>query len=295
MIKFSIIIPTYNRADCILFTINSVLKQNYQNYEILVIDDGGSDNTEEVISSIKDKRIHYFRKENGERGAARNFGIKKSTGDYITFLDSDDIFYPNHLSEAVLFIEKTSADYFYQFYDIKDRAGNIETPANEVRINPFKELIFQGNFLSCIGIFIQRDLMKRNLFIEDRNLAGSEDHELWIRIALQKTLQVNPVITSALISHDERSVLNFNTKGLIARKMLMLKHVLNNPLWKEKYNRYNGVLKSRAFMYIALHIALSKKNWATAWSFFLKSIVVYPPIILKRSAWGAFKHLILFW
>ena len=77
---FSIVIPTYNRAHLISKTIESVLHQSFEDFEVLVIDDGSSDNTEEVVSSYSDRRLHYLRKENGERGAARNFGFARSKG-----------------------------------------------------------------------------------------------------------------------------------------------------------------------------------------------------------------------
>jgi glycosyltransferase involved in cell wall biosynthesis len=76
---FSIVIPTYNRAHLITKTIESVLAQEDGDFEILVVDDGSSDNTGEVVSRIFDPRLTYFRKENAERGAARNFGFRKST------------------------------------------------------------------------------------------------------------------------------------------------------------------------------------------------------------------------
>src|SRR5690606_12236032 len=94
--SFSIIVPTYNRVSFIRKTIVSVLHQSYQNFEIVIIDDGSTDNTEKVILSLQDLRIKYYKKENEERAVARNCGIEKATGDYVTFLDSDDILYPNH-------------------------------------------------------------------------------------------------------------------------------------------------------------------------------------------------------
>src|SRR5947209_8581316 len=101
---FSVVIPTYNREKLIQNTLNSVLNQKYQSFEIIVIDDGGQDNTEQLIKNIDDPKISYYKKENGERGAARNYGWQLAKGSYVTFLDSDDIFYENHLKEAYDFI-----------------------------------------------------------------------------------------------------------------------------------------------------------------------------------------------
>ena len=98
---FSVIIPSYNRANIIKNTIKSVQNQLFENWECLIIDDGSTDNTKEVIESIskEDKRVKYIYQLNAERSAARNLGIKNASGEYICFLDSDDFYLENHLIE----------------------------------------------------------------------------------------------------------------------------------------------------------------------------------------------------
>src|SRR5688572_6318319 len=95
----SVIIPCYNRASMIGKTIRSLQQQDYNDYEILVIDDGSTDNTEQVINEIADARTSYFKKLNEERAAARNYGAGLAKGSYLNFFDSDDLALPNHLSE----------------------------------------------------------------------------------------------------------------------------------------------------------------------------------------------------
>ncbi len=87
----SVIIPCYNRADIVSETIDSVLAQSHSNFEIILIDDGSTDNTREVISSYDDRRIRYFYKFNGGLSAARNSGLSAARGEFIAFLDSDDV------------------------------------------------------------------------------------------------------------------------------------------------------------------------------------------------------------
>src|SRR5687767_6071987 len=96
----TVVVPTYNRADLIADTIKSLLAQEYQNYEILVIDDGSTDNTEQVVNALKADKVSYIKKGNAERAAARNYGASLAKGEYVNFFDSDDIALPNHLSEA---------------------------------------------------------------------------------------------------------------------------------------------------------------------------------------------------
>ncbi|MBD3660935.1 MAG: glycosyltransferase family 2 protein, partial [Arenibacter algicola] len=109
---FSVIISTYNRASFIGRTIASVLKQDFEDFELIIVDDGSTDNTKEVVVGIEDKRIRYYKKDNAERGAARNFGAKKASGEYLNFLDSDDLLYDDHLSTAHKIIQEEKPSVF---------------------------------------------------------------------------------------------------------------------------------------------------------------------------------------
>ena len=125
-ILFSIVIPTYNREKFIIKTIQSLLSQTYTKFEIIVVDDGSTDNTEKFVRNVKDKRIKFFKKENKERGAARNYGTNKAKGKYINFFDSDDLAYKNHLSEAMVMLHKfNNPEVFHLGYDMKNSKGSI--------------------------------------------------------------------------------------------------------------------------------------------------------------------------
>ncbi len=107
-ISFSIVIPLYNKGQHIIDTINSVLNQTYTNYEIIVVNDGSTDNSLEKLSTITDKRIKIINKENGGVCSARNTGIQASLNDYIAFLDADDIWLPTCLEEQARLINDYS-------------------------------------------------------------------------------------------------------------------------------------------------------------------------------------------
>ncbi|GAB6059682.1 glycosyltransferase family 2 protein [Desulfonatronum parangueonense] len=98
-IMVSIIIPTHNYGFCILNTIESVLNQSYTNYELIVVDDGSEDNTREIIGATLGPKVRYIHQENRGANVARNRGFNESSGDYVIFLDSDDILAVNHLEE----------------------------------------------------------------------------------------------------------------------------------------------------------------------------------------------------
>jgi glycosyltransferase involved in cell wall biosynthesis len=96
---FTIITPTYNREDLVQITIRSILAQTFQDWELIIVDDGSTDNTEKVLQPyLSDKRIRYIKKANSGQAQSLNLGIQYVNGDFITFLDSDDEAYPNWLS-----------------------------------------------------------------------------------------------------------------------------------------------------------------------------------------------------
>ena len=96
MPKVSVVIPTYNRAHLICETIDSILAQTYKDYEIIVVDDGSTDNTQEVLKRYGDK-VRYFYQQNQGQASAWNFAVRQSSGEYIALLDSDDLWLPQKL------------------------------------------------------------------------------------------------------------------------------------------------------------------------------------------------------
>ena len=101
----SIVVPTYNRAHLIEKTILSLLTQTDNRYEIIIVDDGSTDDTERVVKAYLSEKLSYFKKENGERAAARNFGTQKARGQYINWFDSDDLALDNHVATAITLIQ----------------------------------------------------------------------------------------------------------------------------------------------------------------------------------------------
>lgn len=106
---YSIIIPVFNRGKLIEKTLQSVLNQTFKNFEIIVVDDGSTDNTAEIVKAIDDERVKYFYQDNSERCIARNNGIRFSKGRYLIFLDSDDFFDATYLEELQKFIHQREA------------------------------------------------------------------------------------------------------------------------------------------------------------------------------------------
>ncbi len=227
---FSIITPTYNRAQYISKAIQSVLDQVEEKFEHIIIDDGSTDNTSQVVCQFSDSRIKYFKKENNERGAARNYAIKKAQGRYICFLDSDDIYYPDHLSAARKFInENPNCKFFYQPFEIKK--GN-----KTFRQTGFEQLglkkIADHNILCPIGAFIEKEVALQNLFDEDPQFTIGEDLYVWLTITVRHGISLNPIYSSCLIQHDFRSMATPNPKKVEYCAEKLRKLLFEDPEFK---------------------------------------------------------------
>ena len=280
---FSIIVPTYNRKFLIKATLDSVLSQNNRDYEIIVVDDGSTDNSSEIIRKKYGEKVTIISIPNSERGKARNTGTNHAKGQYIYFLDSDDLLYPNHLEQAFLFIQiLKNPEWIFQEYEFLNKVTGKTTQIQYSRRQPLKSLVAEGNFISCHGVFLRKDIAKKHLFEENRDMAGSEDYALWLRLAARYPLYINHTITSALVQHEARSVFNFAPDKLIQRKELMLKKVLSDPEFNLKFSKFIPRLKANTFSYISLHLAMINSK-QKALDYFLKSFWASPGSVFTRT------------
>ena len=215
---FSIVIPTYNRAEFIAATLRSVLTQTYAILEILVVDDGSSDRTAAVVAEFaSDARLHYFTKVNEDRGKARNYGWARAQGEYVVFLDSDDLLHPTHLATLYAHIQAQQQPNFiatkYNFNRNGDTAdsGLAPLPAGHYGLDFF----VQGNGLAC-NICVRRANPGVHLFEEDRRYAAVEDWMFMLENTQQDTVYLIDAVTLTMNDHDARSMRADNT-GLVRR------------------------------------------------------------------------------
>jgi glycosyltransferase involved in cell wall biosynthesis len=273
-------------------TIHSALSQTYSNFEIIIVDDGSTDNTHEIVKNLVNEKVHYYKIKNSERGAARNYGIKASKGEYVTFLDSDDILYPNYLQNAFdSLIRENYPPFLHTAYEIKNSEGKLLYQINDLRSDNIN-FITKGNSLSCLGVFIKKEIMQDFKFNEDRELAGSEDWELWLRILANFGIKTNNNITACLIHHNSRSVLDFNESQLFKRKELALKYAFLDPMVKELFTPYYKKIDAFADSYISLHLALAGHNKRSL-KYFLQSLKSYPFSLISRRTMAILKHVLL--
>lgn len=186
MAEVSVIIPTYNYARYINQAIRSVLSQSFHDLEIIIVDDGSIDGTKDVVSTFKDSRITYIYQNNRGISSARNIGIGFSSGEYIGFLDADDLWMPEKLEiQLSLFKTKPSIGLIYTGYIVIDEAGTCIAIriAQPIEGDLVSQLIL-GNIVSGSAT---TSLVRRACFDQvgllDENLTSCEDWDMWLRIA----------------------------------------------------------------------------------------------------------------
>ena len=193
--KISVIIPTYNNAQFIPEAIESVFSQTYPIFEVIVINDGSTDNTNEVLAKHLDKII-YIEQKNGGPAKARNTGLKRATGDYIAFLDADDIWLPHKISEQIQKIEKNPNCVMVYSRHVKfDNATGKDFaawPENVCSGKIFDNLLLENYILLSTILFKRYILQDVGYFNEQ--LLTAEDTNLFLRIAKNFEIEGMPQI-----------------------------------------------------------------------------------------------------
>jgi glycosyltransferase involved in cell wall biosynthesis len=221
MIFFSIIIPVYNRSHLLSETIDTVLSQSYSNFELLIVDDGSTENIIQVLEKKygNEIRVKYFRKQNEERGAARNYGLKNANGDYAVFFDSDDLMKPHYLETLnKIIIERPGVKLLATKYNY-DNNGSVE---NHPELLNLKEgwydqsLFLKGNILAC-NYCVKIKSNNYKLFPPERELASMEDWLFLLENLEGNKIFIKDEICITMRQHDERSMSN-NQKVIEARR-----------------------------------------------------------------------------
>lgn len=225
---FSIIIPTYNREHMLPIAIQSVINQTCRDWELIIVDDGSTDNTNEVVASYNNDRIIYIYQANQERSVARNNGIKHAKGAYVCFLDSDDYYLPERLDllyEEIIQRKKPIALLYTGICFEKD---DIILKREEVLFNE-KYSVFDFVIKAVIGV-PQTCIAKQILvdFSFNPLFRIGEDMELWLRIVNVYPLVFIPDQNTVIATdHFNRSV-NVQLNNVYAEVILMLNYIKLN-------------------------------------------------------------------
>jgi len=198
MIQFSVIIPLYNKANFVKKTIESILAQTYLEFEIVIVNDGSTDDSLAIVNEITDPRIHILSKENGGVSAARNNGIEKAQYDYITFLDADDLWLPDYLETIKGMIEQyPQAGIFATTFSTIDHLG-VKRDFTKEKL-PIGEILLTNDYCRSMRQCIMNQLctdtvcVKKELFHTTggfrEEVKRGEDLDMWLRLSL-----ISPIV-----------------------------------------------------------------------------------------------------
>jgi glycosyltransferase involved in cell wall biosynthesis len=219
--EFSVIIVAYNHAPYIKQTIDSVLTQSFDNFEIIIIDDGSTDNTKEIVSSFNQPRIKYIYQQNsGLPAEARNRGMSLSRGRYIALLDGDDFWDKEKLKKCKSVLDSMpDIDLVCHNEAIVHQGRVLRYTAYGPYVEPmYERLLFDGNCLHTSAVVIRRKVFfeDEKHFSEDRRLFTIEDYEYWLRLSQSYKFYFLPEVlgnyrvteSGAFLSSGEKNALN---------------------------------------------------------------------------------------
>ncbi len=222
----SVVIPTYNRAHLLARSINSVLKQSIDDIEIIVVDDGSTDNTQCLIESMNDKRIKYFKQEKSGACRARNIGIEESNGELIAFQDSDDEWFPNKLDSQLKYLKETNADFtFCEYYKITPEETKV-VPDGLISKYLTLEQELEKNYVGTPTILMKKEVAKNIRF--DETLKRFQDWDFTIKV----------LKNNYIVSYQNTPLMNAYDNG---------NSITNNQNYNECYEKF---INKNLFLYI---------------------------------------------
>lgn len=281
----SIIIPTYNRANLISETLHSIRLQTYQNWECIIVDDGSTDNSEEVIAEFcaQDNRFQFFKRPQSQpKGAntCRNLGLAYSKGDYINWFDSDDVMFDNFLEQKVKpFLQQADVDVVSSGFVKYNPEGDVTSkPYNtHLRNNPLTEYANHHLSLNTPTFLYKRTVLNGIIF--DESLSRAQDLDFTFRIIAKsglKMVYVNEVLFKVLIHNDSitgkfiaRTSMEHLQSELKVRKHIAFFYINSEQmLTKYIFDNYlktlKKILENRQFLFCGKEIwQLPKISWLT--------------------------------
>lgn len=232
MPKISVIIPLFNKGFIISETLQSVLTQTFTDFEIVIVNDGSTDNGIEIVSQFSDERIRLFQQQNKGAAAARNLGIEKASGKFIAFLDADDYWFPNHLEELVNLLDRfPNCGSYCSRYQIKYTKKTVINPVFKGITNDYNGIItnyFASNHPYKINITLNQMIPKKVLlemgcFTE--GITNGQDLELWTKIAIKYPIALNNKTTA---------IYNYYLPNTLSKKSIKTMNLMDFNQFKEQ-------------------------------------------------------------
>lgn len=278
---FSVVIPTYNRAEFIGATLESVFAQTYDSYEVIVVDNCSTDNTQEVLEPyISSERIRFFQNDrNRERAFSRNVGLENAKGDYVTFLDSDDLMYPDNLADAAAFASaNVELKCFQNRYELVDQDRRVIYRYRLPSLTNRLRAISNGNFMACIGNFIHRDIFTVYRLDPSEDLTGTEDWEFWLRLLADNEVGRIEKVNSGIVHHPGRSIKSQNVDSMERGMTYMVEKIRTSEHLARVYVRYLDRIESNSLLYLNL-LSNDAFDRRRAWRYLARSAKADPTVV----------------
>lgn len=277
-INVSIILPVFNRAHLVTEAVKSVLIQTFQGFELIIIDDGSTDNTVEIINTFDDPRIILLRQENCGRSVARNNGLAIARGRYIAFLDSDDVYLKGKLELQVAYMEKhPDISMIYTSAHCIDQKGKLldEQPyVAQAEGNIYEQVAF----FQPLTITLPTVMLRREVLGEvggfDVAMERFEDTDLWRRIAKRYRVGAIDVPTCLLRTHENNALAAQDPEKIQAAVDYYVTKIFREDADVDTAFLHNGAC--RLYEYYAKAL-LSIPGWHSYGFYMLKKAVSYRP------------------
>jgi glycosyltransferase involved in cell wall biosynthesis len=302
MPKVSVIIPAYNRANYIAESIQSVLDQTFADFEIVVVDDGSTDNTREVIESFHDPRIRHFHQENRGPAAAANRAMELSRGEYISLFSSDDDLLPTALEKGVQVLDAHPevAFSYGQTYLMDERGRVFDLPKKPkysyIRegMEEIKGLLTRGDYIPTPTVMVRRSYLFEVGLYDPTFRYGSEDFDLWVRLAKKYKVAY---IAEPLIKYRVHS------SSLTGGRKLDEVEKSNSLIFEGIFNdAHLGIFFSaqrpKAYFHLYSTLALSaygRREMKTARRYLFKALKIHPQGLFQSTGLLWIYHFIKVW
>lgn len=281
MPKVSVIIPAYNQAKYLRDAIDSVLNQTFQDFEIIIVNDGSIDETRDVVFSYNHARITYIYQENQGLSSARNTGIKASNGYYLALLDSDDLFLPNKIENQLSLMDNhPTINIVLSGWNFVDESGSIIRGIRPWEKYPNLDL---ESWLIGIPFVPTGALFRRNCFdsigLFDETLTGSEDWDLFIRLASTNNLMA--WTKGILCNYRIHSSNMTRDPDRISQKIRVLDNFFNSTFSNQVDDEIKVLAYSNAYLQIT-NIAYKANDFERAKYFFSEALISNPNLLSKE-------------
>lgn len=276
---FSVVIPAYNSGGFVIKTLECLSAQDFKDFEAVIINDGSSDNTQEVIkgfiSAHPDLNLRLINQENRGIAGARNRGIKEAKADYIAFLDHDDLWHPQKLSRCHEVLSRfPEVDLICHDEVLRDAGGNLlrRLHYGPLADDMFRRLLFRGNSLSTSATVVRRSaLLRVGSFKEGREFSTVEDYDLWLRLSKECRFYFIPEVLGEYVINNKNASLEFE------------RHYLNQiRVLNENFNGYDKKKPedelrikfriAKLYAVIAKNFLQRKTNLKYAFGYLLKAL-----------------------